>query len=132
MEKNQERLVEKQRLEKIVDEKLKQAQKLEKSKKEIILNKIEHFIRKLAHFSLYTLVGILIMSLMSTYKIELIKRISISLLTGVLYAISDEVHQFFVPGRGPMAQDVFLDSLGVIFGILIVIGIIRIYKNLKK
>ena len=107
-------------------------QKLEKSKKEIILNKIEHFIRKLAHFSLYTVVGILVMSLMSTYKIEQIKRISISLLTGVLYAISDEVHQSFVPGRGPSVQDVLIDSLGVIFGILVVIGVIKIYKNLKK
>ena len=72
------------------------------------------------------------MSLMSTYKIEQIKRISISLLTGVLYAISDEVHQSFVPGRGPSVQDVLIDSLGVIFGILVVIGVIKIYKNLKK
>lgn len=111
---------------------IKSIQSLEKNEKEIVLKKIEHVIRKLAHFLLYTLVGILVMSLMSTYKIEQIKRISISLLTGVLYAISDEVHQFFVPGRGSSVQDVFLDSFGVIFGILVVIGIIKIYKKLKK
>ena len=41
-------------------------QKLEPNKKEEVLGKIEHEIRKLAHFSLYTLVGILSMSIMST------------------------------------------------------------------
>ena len=106
-------------------------QKLETNEKEIVLKKIEHVIRKLAHFSLYTVVGILVMSLMTTYKIEQIKRISISLLTGVLYAISDEVHQSFVPGRGAMFQDVLIDTLGVTFGILIVIVIIKIYLYIK-
>ena len=111
---------------------IKAIQKLEKSKKEIILNKIEHFIRKLAHFSLYTVVGILVMSLMSTYKIEQIKRISISLLTGVLYAISDEVHQSFVPGRGPQVLDVLLDSSGVLVGILISMAFFVVLKNNRR
>ena len=106
-------------------------QKLEPSKKEKVLEKIEHVIRKLAHFSLYTLVGILAMSLMSTYKIKQTKRIGISLSIGVLYAISDEIHQSFVPGRGPMVSDVFIDTFGVIFGISIVIGAIKIYKKVK-
>ncbi len=35
----------------------------------------------------------------------------------VLYAISDEVHQAFVPGRHPWAVDVLLDSLGAALGI---------------
>ena len=107
-------------------------QKLEPSKKEKVLGKIEHVIRKLAHFSLYTLVGILAMSLMSTYKIKQTKRIGISLGIGVLYAISDEIHQSFVPGRGPMVSDVFIDTFGVLFGISIIIGAIKIYKKIKS
>ncbi len=104
-------------------------QKLEPNKKEEILGKIEHIIRKLAHFSLYTLVGILSMSLMSTYKIKQIKRIGFSLGIGVLYAISDEFHQSFVPGRGPMVSDVFIDTFGVVFGMLIILLIIKTLSN---
>lgn len=110
---------------------IKSIQSLEKNEKEIVLKKIEHVIRKLAHFSLYTVVGILVMSLMKTYKMENLGRISISLLVGVLYAISDEVHQSFVPGRGPSAQDILIDTLGIVFGLLIVTGFIKFYKFLK-
>ena len=107
-------------------------QKLEPNKKEEILGKIEHIIRKLAHFSLYTLVGILSMSLMSTYKIKQIKRIGLSLGIGFLYAISDEFHQSFVPGRGPMVSDVFIDTFGVVFGIVVVMIIIKIFLCVIK
>ncbi len=34
--------------------------------------------------------------------------------TAVLYAMSDEVHQAFVPGRGPSVRDVLIDSSGVV------------------
>ena len=107
-------------------------QKLEPSKKEKVLGKIEHVIRKFAHFSLYTLVGILAMSLMSTYKIKQTKRIGISLGIGVLYAISDEIHQSFVPGRGPMVSDVFIDTFGVVFGIIIIMFFFQIFGVSKK
>lgn len=37
----------------------------------------------------------------------------------ILYSISDEIHQFFVPGRYASGFDVFLDSLGVLFAFMI-------------
>lgn len=99
---------------------IKKIQKLEPTEKEKVLSKIEHIIRKIAHFSLYTLVGILIMSLMSTYNIKQKTRYKISLGTGIIYAISDEIHQSFTPGRTPMVGDVLIDTSGVIFGIILV------------
>ena len=36
-----------------------------------------------------------------------------------LYAISDEIHQSFVPGRGPSIIDVFIDSIGIILCLII-------------
>lgn len=104
-------------------------QKLEPNKKEEVLGKIEHIIRKIAHFSLYTFVGILSMSLMSTYKIKQLKRIGLSLGIGILYAISDEFHQSFVPGRTALFGDIFIDTFGVIFGILIIMLTIKILNN---
>lgn len=114
---------------------IKKIQAMEKSKKEQVLSEIEHIIRKIAHFSLYTVVGILIMSLMSTYNIKQKTRYKASLSTGIIYAISDEIHQSFTPGRSPMVGDVFIDTCGVIFGIIIVktcMGIITKVKNKKE
>ena len=31
-----------------------------------------------------------------------------------LYAVSDEIHQAFVPTRDPSAKDVFIDTIGII------------------
>nr|MBA3429127.1 VanZ family protein [Actinomycetota bacterium] len=39
-------------------------------------------------------------------------------LLGVAYAVSDEVHQHFVPSRRAAPLDVLIDSLGVGLGIL--------------
>ena len=106
-------------------------QNLEKEEKEKVLRKIEHIIRKLAHFSLYTIIGILLMSLMSTYKIKQKSRILISGSIGLLYAISDEIHQAFIPGRGPQIGDVGIDFAGVIIGILIMFMIRHFYLGKK-
>lgn len=107
-------------------------QKLEKSEKEKVLSKIEHYIRKLAHFSLYFTVGILTMSLMSTYKLENIKRISISLGISACYAATDEFHQAFIPDRTASVFDVLIDSCGALTGILITLLIISCIINVKN
>ena len=101
----------------------------------IKIKMVEHgnpIIRKLAHFSIYALVGVWIMSFMSTFNIRLYKKWIISMLVGALYAASDEFHQSFVPGRGPSIIDVGIDSLGVFTGILGVLIIISIYIALKS
>ena len=107
-------------------------QKLEKSEKEKVLGKIEHYIRKLAHFSLYFIVGTLTMSLMCTFDLKNVKRIFISLGIGAFYAMSDEFHQAFIPGRGPCITDVLIDSCGVLTGICVIFGIINLIKKQMK
>ncbi len=95
---------------------------------------IEHgeiIVRKLSHLFIYTLVGIFIMAFMCTFDTKLVIQFGISILIGIIYAITDEYHQSFVPGRGPSAVDVCIDTAGVLFGILIVLAIISIYKALK-
>jgi len=37
----------------------------------------------------------------------------------VLYGISDEIHQYFVPGRFMSFGDVFIDAVGISFALLI-------------
>lgn len=45
------------------------------------------------------------------------KRILLAFLIGLIYAISDEYHQSFVPGRSPAVSDVIADCLGSLFGL---------------
>lgn len=105
---------------------LKQVHHEEIENRQIILKRIESVVRKIAHFSIYTLVGFLLMALISTYDLEENKRIIISLCIGVLYATSDEIHQLFVPGRSGQITDVILDSMGVLLGIMLVLTVLKI------
>ncbi len=111
---------------------IKSIQKLDEPQKEKILSKIEHIIRKLAHFSLYTSLGFLTMSLITTYKLTEKQRIILSLCIGSTYAITDEIHQIFIPDRTPKIGDVLIDTSGVIFGIIIVIIGIKIYQKVHN
>ncbi len=120
---------------------IKSIQEKPQNEKIKILSKIEHIIRKIAHFSIYTVVGILLMSLCKTFDIREINRLSVSLIIGVIYAASDEIHQCFTPGRGPHVTDVMIDTMGVLLGILLVMLVVKTYvkmtgkkddKKLKK
>lgn len=96
--------------------------------KEEIKENIKMPIRKLAHFSIYTILGIAVLIHICTYEIGEYKKMGCSLIIGMLYAISDEIHQLFVPGRSGQVRDVIIDIFGVIFGI----GIILLIQNLVK
>jgi VanZ family protein len=67
--------------------------------------------RKAAHFIAYFILGFLLEN-------ALRKRFMFTLLLCILYAISDEIHQAFIPGRGPGVIDVLIDSSGSFFGII--------------
>lgn len=94
-------------------------------------NRVESIVRKIAHYFIYTLLGIEIMSFVSTFTIKEFDRISFALIAGMIYAMIDEIHQAFVSGRGALITDVMLDTLGVITGIFISLLIIKLYKIIK-
>ena len=83
--------------------------------------KLHPIVRKLAHFSIYTLVGFSVMGLMCTFNIKNKFKVFISIVIGVIYAVADEIHQNFTPGRLPSPIDVCIDSLGVFTGIFIMV-----------
>lgn len=90
---------------------------------------ISFIIRKLAHFTEYLILGILISNLIHSYN----KKTYISIIICILYAISDEIHQLFVTGRSCQILDIIIDSIGSILGIYLLIFIKNIiWKNYKK
>ena len=121
-----------QKVTNFVVEKVPLIKNLPKEEKEQVANRIEKVVRKIAHYSIYTLVGILLMNLMSTYKLKELDKIALSMIIGLIYAITDEIHQAFVPGRGALLTDVILDSIGVITGIFIAMLILEIYRKICK
>lgn len=98
------------------------------SEKLELIEKIDYYIRKLAHFSIYALGGILIYNYINTYNINRKKVVLISILIGVIYAISDESHQYFTVGRSARILDIFIDSFGIVTGVII----ISIVKKVKR
>ena len=66
---------------------------------QIKIQELSPIIRKLAHFTLYTVGGIVIGIAVFTYNISLKKKILITQLIGSAYSITDELHQYFVPRK---------------------------------
>lgn len=98
--------------------------------KESISEKLDHPIRKLAHFTLYLILGFLVyhIFLYSKYNWKNLPTIGICL----LYSISDEVHQIFIPGRSGQISDIFVDMFGVISCLLLIYIFNKLVKNGKK
>ena len=49
-----------------------------------------------------------------------------------MYAATDELHQKFVAGRGPSIRDVMIDSMGALFGIMVLMLIILMIEKIKN
>ena len=84
-------------------------------------------IRKLAHFSEYTVLGIGLCGLMRV----LVKRYwgITAIVLGAVLASLDEFHQLFIPGRSAMVSDVVIDSCGVVVGSIIFTLIILLQEK---
>lgn len=90
----------------------------------------EDFIRTLAHFCEYALLGFLGFNLYFAIKNNLKPLLSIIL--SVLYAITDEIHQLFVPGRAFQLTDLAVDAGGIILGIAAFCAFYSIINNFKN
>ena len=87
-----------------------------KCDKDKVISKYGVLVRKLAHFTEYFILGLLVLFTLKEYGI---KNLFIPIIVCVLYASSDEIHQLFVDGRSASVIDVLIDSLGSILSILL-------------
>ena len=96
-----------------------------------------YIVRKMAHFSIYALIGTSLLLFIYEFSKKLVLSSLIAFLLSITYACYDEYRQLSVPGRSGSIKDVFIDSSGALTGIIltfIIISIIKIivsfYKNL--
>lgn len=93
---------------------------------------INPVIRKVAHFSVYILLGFLTMCTCETFKWQRVYKFDFSTMFAFVFACSDELHQRLVPGRSGEFADVCLDTVGAMLGVLIVLAIALICVQIKK
>lgn len=76
--------------------------------------------RKLAHFAEYTALGFCLLPAVGENILpKLTRRCVPAAFIGILYAVSDEFHQYFVPGRSCELRDMCIDAVGVVLGVAI-------------
>ena len=94
-----------------------------------ILNDCQFIVRKTAHFSVYGMLGILsfISCKASYFKLYWLISATICL----LYAVSDEIHQYFVEGRSCEIRDVAIDFSGSLTGIIGIFILSFVFKKIK-
>ncbi|MGQ9493061.1 MAG: VanZ family protein [Anaerolineae bacterium] len=82
-------------------------------------SRMDALLKKLAHLGEYTLLYILFVRAFCRSQ-SMDRAMCIALLATTIYAISDEVHQIFVPGRHAKAYDVLIDVSGglLLWGLL--------------
>lgn len=90
----------------------------------------QHVVRKMAHFCEYMLEGFLLMLCMRVYSRHPLRHITVPMLGGVLTALTDETIQLYSPGRSSQVTDVWLDSVGVLAGILAVLVLMALCRLL--
>lgn len=87
------------------------------------------FIRKAAHFAAYFVLGFLVINALRRSGIHGFRGWGFALIICVVYAITDEIHQLFIPGRSGEVRDVLIDTAGASIGIAVYWFISSIYKR---
>ena len=79
----------------------------------------QFYIRKTAHFTEYFLLGISVAFPLYVYGLRGIWLVICAGGFCIAFAGLDEFHQSFIDGRSPQRRDVFIDSCGVMVGVIL-------------
>ena len=98
-----------------------------------ILETYQHIIRKFAHFFIFGILGALAVNAYKSLRIKDNGKVAmLAFATCVVYAITDEIHQLFVPGRAFEVTDIIIDSSGSFIFIAISLLIIFLIENRRE
>ena len=102
--------------------------------KNVLHAKVQRTLRQSAHIFLFFTLSIFTCCFLRTYW----KRwfvFAVNPILGFFFALSDEFHQTFVPGRSFGWDDIANDTLGVVLGtlmVLLAVGIAKCFHKKKK
>ena len=87
--------------------------------------------RKGAHTFLYLVLGALVYNAVRSYAMRTRWAIAASIALSLGYAVFDELHQLFIPGRSGEVRDVLIDTFAAGAGILLYVGVEK-WRKLRK
>lgn len=82
----------------------------------------DFLIKKTAHLVEYGIFAILFFRALVSSNVSVKKAMLFSVVASFLYAVTDEFHQSFTPGRGPKFTDVLIDTTGATLSIYGIVG----------
>ena len=100
-----------------------------KQEKEARIKKLDPIIRKFAHILEFAIFTFFAAIFATTFDMKSLVRFSIVFVLCGIYALSDEIHQYFVPGRVCDIKDVALDVTGVFISAATVCLFYELYRR---
>ncbi|MDC7294738.1 VanZ family protein [Butyrivibrio sp. DSM 10294] len=85
----------------------------------LLSENLQFYIRKTAHFTEYFLLAVSVAFPLYVYGVRGIWLVLSAGTFCIGFACLDEYHQSFIDGRSPQKRDVFIDSCGVILGVIV-------------
>lgn len=93
---------------------------------------IDGTVRKVGHFAEYAALGGMLYLVLFSWGMKPHAALSVSFGAGVLYAVTDEVHQLFIDGRSLEFSDIVIDAAGTAVGCLLVYAIVTTVKGRRE
>jgi len=79
--------------------------------------RLDNLIWALSHIFIYAVLSFLVARSLNHYRYFNAQVFQLAFAITLLYGISDEIHQHFVPGRGFQLYDILMDGLGALVGL---------------
>jgi len=97
------------------------------------LDSLDFLVRKTAHVVIYSILALLwYRCLIRAAGMGRTKAIIVSLAISVVWAASDEVHQYFVPDRTAKVSDVMLDSAAAAAALVVIGPMMNVKKKSRQ
>lgn len=93
---------------------------------EALYQQVDHIVRSTAHFSEYAILGSLLTMALNRFGLQ---WRWLPWVIGVVYAILDEWHQSYSPGRVCDPVDVLIDACGVFAGVFLTYYLTKIWRK---
>ncbi len=90
-------------------------------------NTISFIVRKLAHIFEYFILYILICNYLKECKNK--NYMLFSIILSIVYSLTDELHQLFIPGRSGRPEDILIDLIGITLGYITYNLYLKVNKN---
>ena len=97
-----------------------------------LADRIEPTLRSLAHMFCFAVLGGLYFLLFVSFGFDGFRRSALSVGCTLVYAIFDEIHQYFVPGRSTQLSDICVDTLGAVLAVCVLTLIFKCFSKRRS